>query len=168
MSDGEASVTLTVASAERPSLLAVMRAFPIRTAVTRPVCVTVATPGALEDQVIARLASAWPDRSNTVAASWTVSSTRAVAAPGSTRTAATAAPDVVAAGGAAPRVVVNTTVAEASARSCRRVMSSALVIGSSPDVGSSRKKTCGSVISSTAMLARLRWPPLSAPTRTSA
>ena len=47
-------------------------------------------------------------------------------------------------------------------------MSSALVAGSRPDVGSSRKNTRGSVRSSTAMLARLRCPPLSEPTRTSA
>ena len=64
--------------------------------------------------------------------------------------------------------VVNTTVAERSARWRRRAISSALVTGSRPDVGSSRKKTCGSVSSSTAMLARLRCPPLSEPTRTSA
>ena len=63
--------------------------------------------------------------------------------------------------------VVNTTVAERSARWRRRETSSAPVIGSRPDVGSSRKKTWGSVSSSTAMLARLRCPPLSEPTRTS-
>ena len=64
--------------------------------------------------------------------------------------------------------VVNTTVADRSASWRRRAISSALVTGSRPDVGSSRKKTCGSVSSSTAMLARLRCPPLSEPTRTSA
>ena len=56
--------------------------------------------------------------------------------------------------------VVNTTVAERSASWRRWAISSALVSGSRPDVGSSRKKTCGSVSSSTAMLARLRCPPL--------
>src|SRR5215216_3376022 len=45
----------------------------------------------------------------------------------------------------------------ASRRSNRR--SSAAVAGSSPEVGSSRKKTCGLVKSSTAILARFRWPP---------
>ena len=38
------------------------------------------------------------------------------------------------------------------------------VAGSSPEVGSSRKNTCGCVNSSTAMLARLRCPPLKLPT----
>ena len=47
-------------------------------------------------------------------------------------------------------------------------MRSALVDGSRPEVGSSRKNTRGSVSSSAAMLARLRCPPLNAPTRTSA
>ena len=42
------------------------------------------------------------------------------------------------------------------------------VLGSSPDVGSSRKKMRGWVSSSMPMLERLRWPPLSMPTRSSA
>ena len=54
----------------------------------------------------------------------------------------------------------------ASRRSVR--ISSAPRAGSSPDVGSSRKKTPGLVSSSAAMLARLRWPPDSEPTGTSA
>src|SRR5215218_5494181 len=54
----------------------------------------------------------------------------------------------------------------ASRRSNRR--SSAAVAGSSPEVGSSRKKTCGLVKSSTAILARFRWPPESEPMRSSA
>ncbi len=65
--------------------------------------------------------------------------------------------------------VVNTTVAERSAKLTQvgRPVP-ALVDGSRPDVGSSRNNTRGSVSSSTAMLARLRCPPLNAPTRTSA
>ena len=60
--------------------------------------------------------------------------------------------------------VVSTIVVPWSARRRSVPMRFAAVDGSSPDVGSSRKKARGRVRSSTAMLVRLRWPPLRSPT----
>ena len=61
--------------------------------------------------------------------------------------------------------VVSTIVVPWSARRRSVPMRFAAVAGSSPDVGSSRKKARGRVSSSTAMLVRLRCPPLRSPTR---
>ncbi len=54
---------------------------------------------------------------------------------------------------------------ESAIRRSARI-NSAAVAGSSPEVGSSRKKNRGRASNSTAMLARLRSPPLNRPTRT--
>jgi hypothetical protein len=61
--------------------------------------------------------------------------------------------------------VVSTVVVPLSARPRNSAITSAAVAGSRPEVGSSRKSAVGLVSSSTAMLARLRSPPLSEPTR---
>ena len=61
-------ITVTSAVPLFPSLVAVMVAVPGPTAATKPVEVTVATPGALEDQVTDR-GSGFPSASRGVAAS---------------------------------------------------------------------------------------------------
>src|SRR2546427_11634054 len=72
-----------------PSLVAVIVADPVATAVTSPFASTVATPGALVVQLIARPESGFPLASSGVAVSCWVPPTRTVAAEGLTVTDAT-------------------------------------------------------------------------------
>src|SRR2546427_13015974 len=72
-----------------PSLVAVIVAEPGATAVTRPFASTVATPGALVVQLIARPESGFPFASSGVAVSCWVAPTVTVAAAGLTATDAT-------------------------------------------------------------------------------
>src|SRR5688572_26087583 len=87
---GDGAVTVTAALALLPSLVAVMTAGPAATPVTTPAA-TVATPRALDDQVIVRPTSGVPPLSATVAVRATVCPTSTLALDGLTATEATGA-----------------------------------------------------------------------------
>ncbi len=74
-----------------PSLVAVMVAVPVATAVRRPAASTVATAALLDPQVTVRPERTFPAESRVVAAIWTVLPTPRLAAAGDTLTAATGA-----------------------------------------------------------------------------
>jgi hypothetical protein len=87
----EAAVTMTVAVALRPSLVAVMVAEPGATPVTRPLAETVATPASELVQVIVLPRREAPLADCGVAVSWVLEPTNTVAVEGVTLTEATGA-----------------------------------------------------------------------------
>jgi len=90
---GGLATTLIAAEPLFPSLLAVIVAVPVATAVTTPDDVTAATAGALDVQVTCRPRSTLPLASSRVATSCWVRPTRTVRLSGATATDATGAVD---------------------------------------------------------------------------